>query len=358
MANASRKPTLLMYPRSANVDNPYILHLVDVLSEKYEVINMSRFWQWGIFSILKCDIVHLNWIERIHGKTKFRQYIEYYLRVAFLYFLSISHKRVIWTVHNKVAHNAETEALSCALMSRTAALCSRIHILCHETENIPQIAQYRDKMVYIPHGDYFGDYLCRNLNIRQKHSIPEDAQILLFIGAIQPYKNIELLLRAFRRASFSRPTVLLMRGRCSPAYAEQLCAQTDIQHPSIRYDFTYCAPEDVGDYLKEAIACIAPYDTRSSLNSGTLWMAFSYQKTFICPKIGSVRDISNPDELGYFYDYSTPEEHEQALVEMLNRLGKDMENPESIVQKGKTCFEYMKQHSWTKNRIQWQELYR
>ena len=43
---------------------------------------------------------------------------------------------------------------------------------------------------------------------------------------------------------------------------------------------------------------------------------------------------------------------------MLNRLGKDMENPESIVQKGKTCFEYMKQHSWTKNRIQWQELYR
>lgn len=128
MANASRKPTLLMYPRSANVDNPYILHLVDVLSEKYEVINMSRFWQWGIFSILKCDIVHLNWIERIHGKTKFRQYIEYYLRVAFLYFLSISHKRVIWTVHNKVAHNAETEALSCALMSRTAALCSRIHI--------------------------------------------------------------------------------------------------------------------------------------------------------------------------------------------------------------------------------------
>ena len=60
MANASRKPTLLMYPRSANVDNPYILHLVDVLSEKYEVINMSRFWQWGIFSILKCDIVHLN----------------------------------------------------------------------------------------------------------------------------------------------------------------------------------------------------------------------------------------------------------------------------------------------------------
>ena len=56
-------------------------------------------------------------------------------------------------------------------------------------------------------------------------------------------------------------------------------------------------------YLKCADVLVAPYNKESSLNSGTLWMAMSYKKSMILPRIGCVKDIPNYNDLLYVYNY-------------------------------------------------------
>ena len=113
----------------------------------------------------------------------------------------------------------------------------------------------------------------------------------------------------------------------------------------------------LGGYLEQAAALVAPYDQRSSLNSGTFWMACSYAKPMIMPVIGCLLDNSEYDKAGWFYHYANEDEHRVVLCDQLKHFIKDVETPDAIEQKSRYALEWMERNSWEANRLLWESLY-
>ena len=361
MANSKRKK-ILMYPVARKAANLYIPNLVRLLSEKYDVVGADELLKTLGLDLFLSDVVHLNWIERVKGKSDFERYLSYLARLSFLRFLVLCRKPIVWTVHNRISHDKNTEVLSRKLMEHTARLCTRIHCLCRISEELPEVAPYKDKCVVIPHGDYFKNYGSDGTDLHKKYNIPPEHKILLFVGSVAPYKNIEILIDAFKEAiqtSDQRNVSLLIMGKCSSAEyirsLEELLNAEVSEH--IHFEFGYVSNEVLGGYLEQAAALVAPYDQRSSLNSGTFWMACSYAKPMIMPVIGCLQDNPEYDKAGWFYHYANEDEHRTVLCDQLKQFIKDVETPDAIEQKSRYAFEWMERNSWEANRLLWESLY-
>ena len=85
--------------------------------------------------------------------------------------------------------------------------------------------------------------------------------------------------------------------------------------------FGFVENDDIGCLMKAADILIQPYDIKSSLNSGSCYLAFSFERTVICPEIGSTMEF--PPELTYTYDYASDVEHREALIEAAVRAFTD-----------------------------------
>jgi glycosyltransferase involved in cell wall biosynthesis len=202
------------------------------------------------------------------------------------------------------------------------------------------LQKYEKKTISVPHGDYFNNYPLSNFNIKEYYSIPQENNILLFIGQIRLYKNIELLIDAFKNSKLSKGNWTLL-----------ICGDGKLNIQSSKnviLDFNFIPDEKMRAYLEQSSLLIAPYNKKSSLNSGALWLACSFAKPFILPDIGCVRDIPNRDEFLYVYDYANRKEHLKNLTETLNKI-----NPEILKTMGVKAYNFMQQNSWERNKERW-----
>ena len=116
----------------------------------------------------------------------------------------------------------------------------------------------------------------------------------------------------------------------------------------------------MGSYLKTSEVVIAPYNKNSSLNSGTLWMCMSYEKTMILPLIGCIKDIQNYNKILYTYDYENDNAHYNSLLNCLIKVKEDIINNKNIlVEKGKNAYKYvLKNQTWKVLKDKWIQLYK
>ena len=182
---------------------------------------------------------------------------------------------------------------------------------------------------------------------------------MLFIGQVKKYKNIELLIKTFKDSKLEKDGfILLICGKCSDKeYKEEL---QKISNKNIFFDFNFIKDEEMEAYLRNSQIIVAPYNKKSSLNSGTLWMCMSYSKTMILPLIGCVKDIKNYDNLLYTYDYDDEREHYDALLECLLKVKLDINTDANILdKKGIKSYEYIvKNQTWEAFKEKWINLYK
>ncbi|MGX7835548.1 glycosyltransferase, partial [Campylobacter fetus subsp. venerealis] len=118
---------------------------------------------------------------------------------------------------------------------------------------------------------------------------------LLFLGAIKPYKNIELLIDLAKK--FPLDIQLTVAGNpSSDSYRSELEALA-LDTQNIKLDLTFIPDEELPGYIHESDLLILPYSLASSLNSGTVILAFSYGRTVICPRIGTIDDLKAGDNV-------------------------------------------------------------
>jgi len=114
----------------------------------------------------------------------------------------------------------------------------------------------------------------------------------------------------------------------------------------------------MADYLVQCDLLVAPYDLHSALNSGTLWMAFSYARTIICPRLGCIKDIPTIDQFAYIYDYTDNSEHVFKLTEILKCVANESNQPNVFIEKGLQALSIMQSRSWDAHKDAWLGLYR
>ncbi len=349
------KKKVVIYPTIKEMENRYINNLYNTIKNDYEVqgyYGENR----SLKEKLSYDIYHFNWIESASGKLIRLKYIK---KKALIILLKILNKKIIWTVHNNMPHECKAQKLTINFMNFMAKKADKIHILCKETINNEYLQKYKEKVIYIPHGDYIDNYEKADIDIYERYNISKEKKIMLFIGQVRKYKNIELLINAFRNSKIENNNyILLICGNCpDEQYKDEI---KKISDSNIYFDFNFIKDEEIESYLEYSKILVAPYNKKSSLNSGTLWMAMSYRKTMMLPVIGCVKDIENYKDILYTYDYKDEDEHYNSLLDCFKRLQDDIENNDSTLnEKGEQCYKYIiEKQSWKANKEKWIDLYK
>ena len=286
------------------------------------------------------EIFIFNWYESLYINSFFRQTIRFIRRYFKLIVLKLKRKKIIWVLHNKIPHDSKFNLYSNLLMKFFSKQSYKIII--HSMESREYLKKFisdkliTEKVVYVPHPNYIGVYKDSDLVETNKHTLN-----LLFIGAIKPYKNIDILIKAFNDLNLPDMT-LKLAGKVSSneykSYIEELISY----NKNIIPEFRFIKDDEINDLIRKSNILVLPYDIKSSLNSGTIILAFSNKRTVLSPMIGTLKDFDN-NKMFFSYDYDDEithiEELKKVLLEVYN-LHKINHN--KVYEMGIDCYNMVK----------------
>ncbi|PPL03470.1 glycosyltransferase family 4 protein [Parapedobacter indicus] len=334
-------PMDIVFNPPVNEENQYIQVLVGELRAKgYRIHPLDT-----IFSSRKhfnsIRLVHLNWFENIDDSGFFVALRSFVRKLAVLTVIHWSGKPLIWTLHNRVSHEKGLTFFSRTITRLLIRWSHRIVIHSGQSEEV--LASYGtkalQKAVYVPHPHFMGVYgeVCSAPGYNSGNN---ERLELLFTGMVKPYKNLELLIDVVR--TFGDRVRLTIAGKAlDDAY------RTEISNLAQRARnvvwLPYFVPDgEVATLLAGADVIVLPYDLSSSLNSGTVLLAFSYKKTVICPEIGTISDMGSHRNDTFHYRYKTGEEHRAALTEQIARaVTLKQRDPATLTTMGDQLYAYV-----------------
>lgn len=266
----------------------------------------SAFKNYRLFKSI--DLVHLNWFETL-GNSTYTDIKRFLGRAAKLIAFKLAGKKIVWTMHNKMPHDRKNLFLKKALMNLVIRSADTIIVHSRISKQIltKEYHLEKTKIKYIPHPDYIGSYKSASEDIEP---LKDESKLnLLFLGAVKPYKNIELLIDVVRPFP---EVILTIAGNTSTSYKNFIIEYAKT-YTNINLVLEFIPDDMLTHYIKNSDLLILPYDIKSSLNSGTVILAFSNAKTVICPQIGTISDLSD-ESMALSYTYSNDEEHAKILT--------------------------------------------
>ncbi|WP_346862598.1 glycosyltransferase [uncultured Draconibacterium sp.] len=284
-------------------------------------------------------VVHLNWFEVIGS------YYGFIKKLVRIFLLLVFRKKIIWTMHNKSPHTKKLLMLQKVLYLLIAKISHRIVIHSKVSEKIlVQGCKIRkEKIEYIPHPHYIGVYG----NLQSNNKICSSKLKLLFFGAVRPYKNIELLLKVANE--FQDEIELYIAGKPESNEYKRQIEELAEEKSNVNLELDYIDNKRLISLLSEYELAVLPYDIRSSLNSGSIILCFSYAKSVIVPVIGTINDIPDKSYL-LSYEYGDEKEHYNKLVEKISEAIEMKKKDHDVFKKwGEEMFEYVKENNGTQN---------
>lgn len=303
----------IIFNPPVNEENQYIQLLVGELRVKgYRIHPLDTiFSSWKHFRSIR--LIHLNWFENVDDSGFFVALRSFLRKLLVLTMIHWSGKRLFWTLHNRVSHEKGLTFFSRTLTQLLIRWSHRIVI--HSFESKKVLAAYGPmavrKAVYIPHPNFIDVYG----EVEPASQCNRNRLELLFTGMVKPYKNLELLIDVVR--TFGDSVRLTIAGKAlDAAYGREISDR--VQRARNVVWLNYFIPDgNLAALLAGADVIVLPYDLSSSLNSGTAILAFSYNKTVICPEIGTISDLGSHTGDTFHYRYKTEEQHRVALTEQI-----------------------------------------
>ena len=298
---------------------------LDLMRKAIESCGSTLLPNASLKSYLKADILHLNWYENLPD-GRLERIIKFTFKSALLCMAKLFRKRVVFVLHNKRPHE-NVSGLCVRLMNRL--IRSADNVIIHSKCSMALLPT-RDGIVYVPHPNFVDAYPAgKRYDVLKRE---KSQKILLFIGAVQPYKNVATVLRVAERFSEEKDLIFWICGKpASKEYGDMLVqtAKTD----NVRFDLRYIRDDEIASLMDMADAVIQPYDTTSALNSGAAILAFSYGKTVVSTDTGTIRDLEDSG-LVYCYEYSSdPGIHADRLEASIQKLLADLRSDQDILKK-------------------------
>ena len=302
-------------------DNPYVQILSqDVIDRGFEIAGHPDFDEalTEFTSPERRGIIHVQWTSpvtewAINAKDA---------RVRADLFLDALHsakqwgRKIIWTVHNVLPHDAEYPKTNLYLQEGLARLADRIHVISPATVELA--AEYFDipaeKVVVIPHSSYDGVYgpAEDRAAAREKLGADQAATAALFFGWIRPYKGLEHLAEAAEIATRGGAELqVLLAGRPQGDVDHILRALDEGATPVVKY-LKRILPEDVASWFSAADVLVLPY--HAILNSGNMFLAATYGLPIILPDAPHLVAEYGDEAWIRFFDRERPAEHIAELL--------------------------------------------
>ncbi|MFM2311273.1 MAG: hypothetical protein RLZZ04_549 [Cyanobacteriota bacterium] len=320
------QPKILMMPDYRR-DNPYQQLLAEALGSQsageaqspslttLDVVFSADYRRifplWRAVKDNSATVLHLHWLTPyLKGENWFTRLIYSLKLLLDLWLIRRSGVKIIWTVHNHLAHNTQFPRLELWLRKRISQVVHQL-IVHHQysQEYLSQSWKKQLPFTVIPHGHYRTIYpgAIAQQAARQQLNLPLDGFIYLNLGMIRPYKGIESLFQVwqewqanqklFPRNNFNNCNLLIAGQPLTETYRHHLECLLDtttgvIFHPN------FIPAAKMHLYFSAADIVVLPFT--DILTSGSLILAMSYHKPIIAPRQGGILETLSPaDSLLY-----------------------------------------------------------
>ncbi|WP_156760960.1 hypothetical protein [Microbacterium karelineae] len=302
-------------------DNPYVQILQSEITERgYELSGRPDFPEALIelTSPERRGVIHVQWTSPVtewaENAKDARRRTDLFLDA--LYSAKRWGRKILWTVHNVLPHDAVYPKTALLLHERLAELADAIHVISPHTAELaaPAYAIPAEKVVEIPHSSYDGVYgpaVARD-TARAELGVRPDSTAALAFGWIRPYKGLEHLAAASRIASEGGADIeVLLAGR----------PQGDVQHildgladgpATVTSSLRRILPEDVATWFCAADVLVLPY--HAILNSGNMYLAATYGLPIVLPDEPHLVAEFGDEAWIRFFDRGRPDESIAALL--------------------------------------------
>ena len=313
--------------KTHHTNNEYTKKIYGLIESKYRIESL----EWFVRHPFNKNIhsLYLNWYENTVGSERVHvQKIQYILKILILKIAKIRKIKVVYVVHNKTPHNISMtsdiyrEAVK-PFMNKALNMSDVIVELCKHTEDYLE-SEYRikglhDKTVLVPHGKYT-KYKCLTEKYRGKYKIDDNEFVCCFVGKMDKYKNVDIIIKAFYKSGIKAK--LLLVGKCDEKYEGEITKL--IKDDKVICDFTYVTDKEMSAIMQAVDAIILPYEN-TSINSGIMINSFSNGTTVIGTDIEMLRDF--PDDLSYSYSHDG-KNHVHMLTNALKKAYDDYQTGE------------------------------
>jgi len=278
---------VLAFPKSKNYkSNPYNKLLYDDMNK----ISEFEVDEFSIKNLLtkKYNVIHIHWPEYFLNS--------HYVLKAFLYNiifllggLYLQRKlgcKVVWTVHNIVPHEIKYKSLSNIFWRYFPRLVDGAISLSKENQKIAanSISGFNSlkvkKIIY--HGLYDSVYLnsMSKSNCRKLLSLNDSDKVVLILGQIKKYKNVESLVNVFNEYNLDGKYKLIIAGKFeSEEYYNYV--KSSIKSDNIIIHNKFIPDDEVQIYYNSADLSVIPF--KNIFNSGSMLLSVSFNCKVLVP---------------------------------------------------------------------------
>jgi beta-1,4-mannosyltransferase len=320
-----------------------------------ECISMNGFEVLDLKSVFnnkkllkEVDYVHFNWFESIYTNS-YASFIKNFIKkMSILIWLLYNKRKIVWTMHNKMPHSTYSFYMSRFLMRFIAKHAYKIVIHSSQSKEalyeITNNKNIENKIILIEHPNYIDSYPISTSDYRRELKIDDNSLVFLFVGAVNPYKNIEVLIKAFKLADITNSRLIIAGRPVNENYRNELL-KTINNDTRIITLLEFISDDDITKLLNTCDIMVLPYDLQSSLNSGSVFLSFSNQKTVISTENGTINDIKD-HAFCFSYDYKDEKDHIDILTQKIIEINKLNEtNPQSIKDMGLEAYDFVKKNN-------------
>lgn len=287
--------------------NPYQNLLVKALKKNGVSITLKDY-PIGAFPLNQivnsnqnCTAIHLHWVNSLVDpivwcQNPIKRKVKMLLLAFDILAVRVRGKRVVWTIHNLISHESKNAQLEIKARRVIARTCS--HALLHSQSALKLVEKtYRvdlsDKASIAVHGNYDGCYPSvdgMEQKLRERFKIDPDAIVILFFGAIRPYKGVERLIDAFHVVKDRNLRLIIAGSTTDDAFAQSIL-KVSKDDPRIIPAIGFVPENEVSALFSITDVVALPFERILTSSSATL--ACTMGKALLVPENAKVFDFVN-----------------------------------------------------------------
>lgn len=252
------------------------------------------------------DLVHIHWtapvLKTATDRADATKRVDAF--ISTLDALKSGGARILWTVHNEIAHDSpwpESEIVIAEALASRADTIIQMHD--HTAEavsvsyNLPP-----SKLVTLPHSSYLGVYGAKRDPIEARNSlgIETGERVVGFVGQVRRYKGIGTLCEAVDIAAQADSELTLVIAGASGHAGAMWLKDSMPKHTRVVHYDRRVPDRTLADWVCAADVIALPYER--VLNSGTLLLAATYGRPVIVPSNTALASVYKGESWVHVYD--------------------------------------------------------
>ena len=210
--------------------HPIFKRIPELLSREVDFKSawVGYFNGWSLFQVFSkifyyrlkgFKMIHYQWLEMYYLDQSFmKSSLFAFVLLMGTFLLRLTGVKTIWTCHNIYPHENMHPKLTKNVRKIFVKFCDYIMVMHSSmTLKIRHEFGYRGKFKFIRGGCYDGEFEGGRADARRSLGLSENAFVIISIGNIRKYKNLNILIKAFRTVApdIKRDMRLMIAGKTS-----------------------------------------------------------------------------------------------------------------------------------------------